>query len=169
MKRLAPVDVLRALAVIAMVTWHTADGWLAPEFRSGTGWTALVTIGGLAAPLFVWLAGASVAIQYGSATPGHGSSLHRQIALRGAQLLVLDEPTASMDAEAEATVFERFQKLTDDQMVILISHRFSTVRMADHILVLENGRIQERGTHQSLIDSNGHYARLFSIQAAGYR
>ncbi len=96
-------------------------------------------------------------------------ALSRAFIQDGAQLLVLDEPTASMDAEAEATVFERFQKLTDDQMVILISHRFSTVRMADHILVLENGRIQERGTHQSLIESNGHYARLFSIQAAGYR
>ena len=96
-------------------------------------------------------------------------ALSRAFIQDNAQLLVLDEPTASMDAEAEATVFDRFQKLTDDQMVILISHRFSTVRMADHILVLENGRIQERGSHQTLLDSNGHYARLFSIQAAGYR
>ncbi len=96
-------------------------------------------------------------------------ALSRAFIQDGAQVLVLDEPTASMDAEAEATVFERFQKLTDEQMVILISHRFSTVRMADHILVLENGRIQERGTHQSLLDAEGHYARLFSIQAAGYR
>ncbi len=96
-------------------------------------------------------------------------ALSRAFIQDNAQLLVLDEPTASMDAEAEATVFERFQELTDDQMVILISHRFSTVRMADHILVLDNGQIQERGDHQSLLHANGHYARLFSIQAAGYR
>ena len=96
-------------------------------------------------------------------------ALSRAFIQDNAQLLVLDEPTASMDAEAEATVFERFQQLTDDQMVILISHRFSTVRMADHILVLDNGQIQERGDHKALLDANGHYARLFSIQAEGYR
>ena len=86
-----------------------------------------------------------------------------------ADILVLDEPTASMDAEAEATVFERFGRLAKDKMVILISHRFSTVRMADEIVVLERGRVTERGTHQALMQRAGQYARLFTLQAAGYR
>jgi len=86
-----------------------------------------------------------------------------------ADILVLDEPTASMDAEAEATVFEHFGRLAKDKMVILISHRFSTVRMADEIVVLELGQVTERGTHETLMRENGHYARLFSLQAAGYR
>jgi ABC-type multidrug transport system fused ATPase/permease subunit len=86
-----------------------------------------------------------------------------------ADILVLDEPTASMDAEAEATVFERFGRLARDKMVILISHRFSTVRMADEIVVLERGRVTARGTHESLMNENGQYARLFTLQAAGYQ
>jgi ATP-binding cassette subfamily B protein len=86
-----------------------------------------------------------------------------------ADILVLDEPTASMDAEAEATVFERFGRLAADKMVILISHRFSTVRMADEIVVVERGRVTERGTHESLMQRGGQYARLFTLQAAGYR
>jgi ATP-binding cassette, subfamily B, bacterial len=86
-----------------------------------------------------------------------------------ADILVLDEPTASMDVAAEAALFEHFRKLTEDKITILISHRFSTVRRADHIVVVEDGRITERGTHQELMQLNGHYATLFTLQAEGYR
>jgi ATP-binding cassette subfamily B protein len=85
-----------------------------------------------------------------------------------ADILVLDEPTAAMDAAAEATIFEHFRKLTENRIAILISHRFSTVRMASQIVVIEGGRIIERGSHRDLIALDGHYARLFSLQAAGY-
>jgi ATP-binding cassette subfamily B protein len=85
-----------------------------------------------------------------------------------ADILVLDEPTAAMDAAAEATIFEHFRKLTENRIAILISHRFSTVRMASQIVVIEGGRIIERGSHAELIALDGHYARLFSLQAAGY-
>jgi ATP-binding cassette subfamily B protein len=96
-------------------------------------------------------------------------ALSRAFMRDDADILVLDEPTASMDAEAEATVFERFGRLAHDKMVILISHRFSTVRMADEIVVLERGQITERGTHETLINRGGQYARLFTLQAAGYQ
>ncbi len=86
-----------------------------------------------------------------------------------ADVLVLDEPTAAMDARAEALVFERFRQLGRDRMTILISHRFSTVRMADQIAVLEHGRVIERGSHEELMQREGHYAALFSLQARGYR
>jgi ATP-binding cassette subfamily B protein len=86
-----------------------------------------------------------------------------------ADILVLDEPTAAMDAAAEAKVFEHFRKLTRTRIAILISHRFSTVRMADQIVVIQNGRIVERGSHENLMALDGHYARLFLLQAAGYR
>jgi ATP-binding cassette, subfamily B, bacterial len=86
-----------------------------------------------------------------------------------ADVLVLDEPTAAMDARAEAMVFERFRQLGHDRMTILISHRFSTVRMADEIAVLENGRIIESGSHEQLMQRAGHYAALFALQARGYR
>ena len=89
--------------------------------------------------------------------------------MRDAQVLILDEPTASLDARAEYEVFQRFAELTRDKMAVLISHRFSTVRMADHILVLAEGKIQERGTHQQLLALGGRYAELFELQAAGYR
>ncbi len=86
-----------------------------------------------------------------------------------ADILILDEPTAAMDAEAEMTIFDRFRSLTQNQMVVLISHRFSTVRMADKIIVMANGEIIEQGSHQQLLDARGRYAHLFSLQAAGYQ
>ncbi len=86
-----------------------------------------------------------------------------------ADILVLDEPTSAMDAAAEATIFEHFRTLTRGKIAILISHRFSTVRMADQIVVLQEGRIVERGSHDELMELNGHYAHLFSLQARGYR
>ncbi len=89
--------------------------------------------------------------------------------MREAQLLILDEPTAALDARAEFTVFERFSELVKGRMAILISHRFSTVRMADRIIVLQNGKIAEEGTHDELLKKNGVYAELFQLQAKGYR
>jgi ATP-binding cassette subfamily B protein len=89
--------------------------------------------------------------------------------MREAQLLILDEPTAALDARAEYEVFERFKELTQGKTAVLISHRFSTVRMADRILVVENGRVQEIGSHEELLARNGRYAELFALQAAGYR
>jgi len=89
--------------------------------------------------------------------------------MRDAQLLILDEPTATLDARAEYEVFRRFAELTQGRMAVLISHRFSTVRMADRILVLQDGRIREQGTHKHLVALGGQYAELFELQAAGYR
>ena len=89
--------------------------------------------------------------------------------LRDAQLLILDEPTAALDARAEFEVFERFSELTRGRMAILISHRFSTVRMADRILVLSKAHLVEQGTHEELLAKGGLYAELFTMQAAGYR
>jgi len=89
--------------------------------------------------------------------------------MRDGQLLILDEPTATLDARAEYEVFQRFADLTRDRMAVLISHRFSTTRMADRILVLADGVIQEQGTHQQLLALGGRYAELFELQAAGYR
>jgi ATP-binding cassette subfamily B protein len=89
--------------------------------------------------------------------------------MRDAQLLILDEPTATLDARAEYEVFQRFADLTRRRMAVLISHRFSTTRMADRILVLADGVIQEQGTHSQLVALGGRYAELFELQAAGYR
>lgn len=89
--------------------------------------------------------------------------------LRDAQVLVLDEPTASLDARSEHEVFERFAELTEGKMALLISHRFSTVRMADRILVLENGRIAEEGSHAELMANAGRYSEMFELQASSYR
>jgi ATP-binding cassette subfamily B protein len=89
--------------------------------------------------------------------------------LRDAQLLVLDEPTAALDARSELEVFERFAELTMGKMALLISHRFSTVRMADRIVVLEGGKLVEEGTHPQLMALGGRYASMFEMQAASYR
>jgi len=89
--------------------------------------------------------------------------------LRNAQLLILDEPTASLDARSEFEVFQRFADLTAGKMALLISHRFSTVRMTDRIVVLEAGRLVEEGSHSQLMALGGRYAAMFNMQAASYR
>ncbi|MCY7284069.1 MAG: ABC transporter ATP-binding protein/permease [Cyanobacteria bacterium CAN_BIN43] len=96
-------------------------------------------------------------------------ALSRAFMRTKADILVLDEPTSAMDAEAEVEIFNHFRAVTQNQMAILISHRFSTVRMADQIMVMENGRVMESGTHEELVRAGGGYARLFELQAAGYQ
>jgi ATP-binding cassette subfamily B protein len=96
-------------------------------------------------------------------------AVSRSFMRRDADIRVLDEPTAAMDAEAEGQVFRHVRDLAEGRMTILISHRFSTVRMADEIVVLDGGRIAERGNHASLMEQGGVYARLFELQARGYR
>ena len=89
--------------------------------------------------------------------------------LRDAQVLILDEPTAALDARAEFEVFQRFNELTTGKLALFISHRFSTVRMAERIIVLENGSISEEGSHDQLMARGGTYAGMFELQAASYR
>jgi ATP-binding cassette subfamily B protein len=89
--------------------------------------------------------------------------------MREAQVMILDEPTAALDARAEFEVFQRFKELSEQRTAVLISHRFSSVRMADRILVLADGRIEASGTHAQLMEEGGRYAELFELQAAGYR
>ena len=89
--------------------------------------------------------------------------------MRDAQLLILDEPTAALDARAEYEVFQRFKELTHGRTALLISHRFSSVRMADRIIVLEKGRVDAQGSHEELLAQNGRYRELFELQAQGYR
>lgn len=96
-------------------------------------------------------------------------ALSRAFMRKDADLLVLDEPTSAVDPKAEVQIFEHLREVSEGQMAILISHRFSTVRMADRILVLERGRVIEEGSHEALLDQNGTYAHLFRLQAAGYR
>ena len=89
--------------------------------------------------------------------------------MRDAQVMILDEPTAALDARSEYEVFERFKELSDNKTAVLISHRFSSVRMADRILVLADGKVEASGTHAELMAQGGRYAELFELQAAGYR
>ena len=96
-------------------------------------------------------------------------ALSRAFMRKQADILVLDEPTSAMDAEAEAHIFDHFRQVTQQQMAILISHRFSTVRMANQIVVLARGRMIEYGSHEELMQQNGQYAHLFTIQAKGYQ
>ncbi|MEM7450096.1 MAG: ABC transporter ATP-binding protein [Pseudomonadota bacterium] len=96
-------------------------------------------------------------------------ALARAFMRQQADILIFDEPTAAMDAAAEAELFEHFRKLTRDKVTILISHRFSTVRRADRIAVIDGGRITEYGTHETLMTEGGRYATLFTLQAEGYR
>jgi ATP-binding cassette, subfamily B, bacterial len=96
-------------------------------------------------------------------------ALSRAFMRSDADILILDEPTAAMDPEAEMTIFNHFRSLTQDRMVVLISHRFSTVRMADKIIVMANGQIIEQGSHEQLLKTKGRYAHLFLLQAAGYQ
>ena len=87
----------------------------------------------------------------------------------GAQLLILDEPTTALDAQAEYNLYRRFRDLTAGRAALLISHRFSTVKMADHIVVIEHGRVTEQGSHQELVARGGRYAELYEMQAERYR
>ncbi|MEH1888151.1 MAG: ABC transporter ATP-binding protein [Nostoc sp.] len=96
-------------------------------------------------------------------------ALSRAFMRSQADILVLDEPTSAIDAQAEFEIFNHFRAITQNQMVLLISHRFSTVRMADKIVVIENGEVIEQGTHKELLQLGGRYANLFQLQAAGYQ
>ncbi|TKD00005.1 ABC transporter ATP-binding protein [Polyangium fumosum] len=96
-------------------------------------------------------------------------ALARAFMREEADVLVLDEPTAALDAEAEHAVFERFRKLAEGRTTFVVSHRFPTVRMADRILVIDGGRVIEEGTHAELVAQDGRYARMFTLQAEGYR
>lgn len=96
-------------------------------------------------------------------------ALSRAFMRSQADILVLDEPTSAIDAQAEFEIFNHFRTITQNQMVLLISHRFSTVRMADKIVVIENGEVIEQGTHEELLQLGGRYAKLFLLQAAGYQ
>jgi ATP-binding cassette subfamily B protein len=89
--------------------------------------------------------------------------------MKDAQLLILDEPTSALDARAEYEVFQRFADLTKGKSAVLISHRFSTVRMADRILVLDKGELIQIGSHEELLQQEGRYSELFHLQAQGYK
>jgi ATP-binding cassette subfamily B protein len=121
--------------------------------------------GGLEAPLGRWF-------QDGTELSGgqwQKIALARAFMREEADILVLDEPTAALDAEAEHAVFERFRELAEGRTTIVISHRFPTVRMARQIVVLDHGTIVEKGTHDELVARGGKYARMFALQAEGYR
>jgi ATP-binding cassette subfamily B protein len=96
-------------------------------------------------------------------------ALSRAFMRNQADVLILDEPTAAIDAKAEAEIFAHFKDITANKISIIISHRFSTVRMADHIIVLEKSEIMEEGSHEELLKADGQYATLFNLQAQGYK
>jgi ATP-binding cassette subfamily B protein len=96
-------------------------------------------------------------------------ALARAFMREEADILILDEPTAALDARSEFEVFQRFKELSEGKTAVLISHRFSSVRMADRILVLADGKVESMGTHEELLARGGRYAELFELQAAGYR
>jgi ATP-binding cassette subfamily B protein len=96
-------------------------------------------------------------------------ALSRAFMRNQADILILDEPTAAIDAKAEAEIFAHFRDLTANKISIIISHRFSTVRMADHIIVLEKAEVMEQGSHNELLAADGQYATLFKLQAKGYQ
>jgi ATP-binding cassette subfamily B protein len=125
----------------------------------------LAGAGGLDAQLGRWFKGGAEL----SGGQWQKVALARAFMREEADVLILDEPTAALDAEAEHAVFERFRTLTQGRTAILISHRFPTVRMADRILVLEKGRVVEDGSHAELLAAGARYASLFKLQAAGYR
>ena len=105
----------------------------------------------------------------GTHSTGDTGGTEAEHAPEGAQLLILDEPTAALDAQAEYNVYRRFHELTRGRASLLISHRFSTVKMADHIVVIEHGRVTEQGSHEELVALGGRYAELFEMQAERYR
>ena len=92
-----------------------------------------------------------------------------KVFMRESPVIILDEPTAAVDAKAEHDIFRRVMKLIERKTVLMISHRFSSVRTADKIIVLDNGKIKEGGTHKELMAANGKYAYLFNLQAEGYK
>ena len=96
-------------------------------------------------------------------------ALSRAFMRSDADILVLDEPTAAMDAASEAAIFDHFRSESHNKMTILISHRFSTVRAANHIIVIHQGKVLEQGNHEGLLAMNGQYAHLFKLQARGYQ
>ena len=133
--------------------------------RGGADTVAATLKGGLDARLGTWF-------EKGSELSGgqwQKIALARAFMREEADILVLDEPTAALDAEAEHAVFERFRQLSEGRTTIVISHRFPTVRMAQRIIVLEQGSIVEQGSHAELVELGGKYARMFALQAAGYQ
>jgi ATP-binding cassette subfamily B protein len=133
--------------------------------RGGASDVVSALAGGLEAPLGRWF-------QEGTELSGgqwQKIALARAFMREEADILVLDEPTAALDAEAEHAVFERFRALAQGRTTIVISHRFPTVRMAQKIVVLDRGSIVESGTHDELVAKGGKYARMFALQAEGYR
>jgi ATP-binding cassette subfamily B protein len=120
---------------------------------------------GIRAPLGRWFRGGTEL----SGGQWQKIALARAFMREEADILILDEPTAALDAEAEKAVFTRFRELSKGRTTFVISHRFPTVRASDRIYVLENGTVVEQGTHDALVAQRGRYATLFELQAEGYR